>query len=171
MNPWLVGVLGFVLGLAVGAGVMALRRRSSETEQRFRRLRREFDQYQSDVALHFSQAAEALTRLRSGFDQLYQEIQGSAGNLVGEESWQRRLRQLEPNGPGAAEERRGASGPPVAEGEVRGARAPGRVGTDGPEEASGPEADERVPGGDQPDEDGDGGHPERNAGAEVPRQG
>jgi len=122
---WLWAVIGFVAGVVVGVAATALRRRGSESEQRFRRLRREFDQYQGDVAHHFSQTAEALTRLRGGFEQLYQEVEGSAGHLVGEESWQRRLRQLEPNGsltpptsvpahdPGTDEGVAGAARPPV----------------------------------------------------------
>ena len=90
---WLAG--SFVAGVLVGIGITALLKRGSETEQRIRRLRREYDQYQAEVARHFTQTGELLSRLRGAFEQLYGEVEDRAADLVGEEALQRRLRDLE----------------------------------------------------------------------------
>ncbi len=98
---WLAGT--FVAGILVGIGITALLKRGSGTEQRIRRLRREYDQYQAEVARHFTQTGELLSRLRGAFEQLYGEVEDRATDLVGEEALQRRLRDLErtpvPEGP------------------------------------------------------------------------
>ncbi len=85
----------FVLGLLVGGGAMLLARRGGDAEARLRRLRREFDSYQREVADHYAHTAELLTRLRGGFSQLYEHVETGAESLVSEEALQRRLRQLE----------------------------------------------------------------------------
>ncbi len=90
---WLAG--SFVVGVLVGSGITALLKRGSGTEQRIRRLRREYDQYQAEVARHFTQTGELLSRLRGAFEQLYGEVEDRAADLVGEEALQRRLRDLE----------------------------------------------------------------------------
>jgi len=90
---WLAG--SFVAGILVGSGITALLRRGSDTEQRIRRLRREYDQYQAEVARHFTQTGELLSRLRGAFEQLYGEVEDRAADLVGEEALQQRLRDLE----------------------------------------------------------------------------
>ena len=107
---WLAG--SFVAGVLVGIGITALLKRGSETEQRIRRLRREYDQYQAEVARHFTQTGELLSRLRGAFEQLYGEVEDRAANLVGEEALQRRLRDLErpPERPTPIPERPDASG-------------------------------------------------------------
>ena len=90
---WLAG--SFVAGILIGSGVTALLKRGSGTEQRIRRLRREYDQYQAEVERHFTQTGELLSRLRGAFEQLYGEVEDRAKDLVGEEAVQRRLRDLE----------------------------------------------------------------------------
>lgn len=90
---WLAGA--FVAGILVGIGITTLLKRGSGTEQRIRRLRREYDQYQAEVARHFTQTGELLSRLRGAFEQLYGEVEDRATELVGEEALQRRLRDLE----------------------------------------------------------------------------
>jgi uncharacterized membrane-anchored protein YhcB (DUF1043 family) len=95
MNVWLWPAVSFVAGALAGVGITALLRRGSEPEQRLRRLRREYDQYQAEVARHFTQTGELLSRLRGAFEQLYDEVEDRAVDLVGEEAVQRRLRDLE----------------------------------------------------------------------------
>ncbi len=95
MNVWLWVAAAFVAGVLVGAGITALLRRTGEPEQRLRRLRREYDLYQAEVARHFTQTGELLSRLRGAFEQLYGEVEDRAEDLVGEDALQRRLRELE----------------------------------------------------------------------------
>lgn len=104
VGVWLAG--SFVAGILVGSAITALLRRGSGTEQRIRRLRREYDQYQAEVARHFAQTGELLSRLRGAFEQLYGEVEDRATDLVGEEALQRRLRDLEgaPERPGPVPE-------------------------------------------------------------------
>jgi len=123
---WLAG--SFVAGILVGSAITALLRRGSGTEQRIRRLRREYDQYQAEVARHFTQTGELLSRLRGAFEQLYGEVEDRAADLVGEEALQRRLRDLEraPEHPTPVPENSGAANagsrevdPTVADGDPR----------------------------------------------------
>ncbi len=95
MNVWLWLAVSFIAGALAGVGITALLRRGSDSEQRLRRLRREYDQYQAEVARHFTQTGELLSRLRGAFEQLYGEVEDRAVDLVGEEAVQRRLRDLE----------------------------------------------------------------------------
>jgi len=95
MSVWLWAVVAFVVGGLVGVGGTVLFRRGSDIEARMRRLRREHEQYQAEVARHFSQTGELLSRLRTTFDQLYGEVQERATSLVGEEALQRRLGYLD----------------------------------------------------------------------------
>ena len=88
-------LVSFVVGGLVGAVITALVRRGSGSDQRVRRLQREYEQYQAEVARHFSQTGELLSRLRGAFEQLYGEVEDRAGELVGEEAMQQRLRDLE----------------------------------------------------------------------------
>lgn len=95
VSLWIWIAVSLVIGALCGAAGMALARRRNDAEQRLRRLRREFDQYQGEVGNHFSQMAEVLTRLRNDFSQLYNHTERAAAGLVGEEALQRRLRELE----------------------------------------------------------------------------
>ena len=101
MNVWLWVIAAFVAGGLIGAAITAALRRISEPEQRLRRLRREYDLYQAEVARHFTQTGELLSRLRGAFEQLYAEVEDRAEDLVGEDALQRRLRELEAE-PGTA---------------------------------------------------------------------
>lgn len=119
MSPWLWVVVAFLAGGLVGAGITALLKRGSDVEQRMRRLRREYEQYQAEVARHFSQTGELLSRLRTAFDQLYNEVEDRATALVAEEALQRRLDYLDnsthPSGGSVAE----PAGPPRRLGDDR----------------------------------------------------
>jgi len=86
---------GFLAGALVGGGIIILLRRGRDAEQRIRRLQRDYDLYQADVARHFTQTGELLSRLRGAFEQLYGEVEDRATELVGEDALQRRLRDLE----------------------------------------------------------------------------
>lgn len=87
--------VSFVAGAAVGVLITVLARRGAGSDERERRLRREYEQYQGEVARHFSQTGELLSRLRGAFEQLYGEVEDRAAELVGEDALQRRLRDLE----------------------------------------------------------------------------
>ena len=93
MWMWIAGAL--LVGVLIGVVGTVIVRRGNDAEQRLRRLRRDFDQYQGEVGSHFSQTAEVLTRLRNDFSQLYHHTERGAAALVGEEALQRRLRELE----------------------------------------------------------------------------
>lgn len=95
MSVWLWVVVAFVAGALMSAGIGAALRRGSDAERRLHRLRREYEQYQAEVARHFSQTGEFLSRLRTAFDQLYNEVEDRANSLVAEESMQRRLDYLD----------------------------------------------------------------------------
>ena len=95
MSVWLWVIVAFLAGGLVGAGITTLLKRGSDVEQRMRRLRREYEQYQAEVARHFSQTGDLLSRLRTGFDQLYNEVEERATALVAEEALQRRLNYLD----------------------------------------------------------------------------
>lgn len=90
---WAAG--SFLVGALAGGGIIILLRRGRDAEQRIRRLQREYDLYQADVARHFTQTGELLSRLRGAFEQLYGEVEDRATELVGEDALQRRLRDLE----------------------------------------------------------------------------
>lgn len=128
METWVWTVGGFLAGALVGGGVVTLLRRGRDVEQRMRRLQREYDLYQADVARHFTQTGELLSRLRGAFEQLYGEVEDRATDLVGEEALQRRLRGVEDAHPHA----RPAAGPPTV-----GDDRSGAPGFGGPSEANG----------------------------------
>lgn len=119
MSVWLWVVVAFVAGLVVGAGVTALLRRGSDVERRMRRMRREYEQYQGEVARHFAQTGELLSRLRTAFDQLYSEVEERATALVAEEAMQRRLDYLDNGGRAAARRDHDASSPAPGPGDDR----------------------------------------------------
>ncbi len=119
MELWLWTAGGFLAGALIGGGVVTLLRRGRDVEQRMRRLQREYDLYQADVARHFTQTGELLSRLRGAFEQLYGEVEDRATELVGEEALQRRLRGVEgahphpgtsPHPPTVGDDRSGAPG-------------------------------------------------------------
>lgn len=108
MQSWAWLAVAFLLGGGAGATVTALLRRGNDVEGRMRRMRREYEQYQAEVARHFSRTGEQLTRLRMAFDQLYAEVEERAAELVAEDALQRRLDYLDAPGNEAAENVRGS---------------------------------------------------------------
>lgn len=95
MTLWAWILIAFVAGALVGAGAMRFLDRKRPSEQRLRRLLRVLDRFQGDVAHHFQESGELITRLRADVEQLYLHLERGAGNLTTEEAVQRRLRELE----------------------------------------------------------------------------
>lgn len=69
--------------------------RQRPQEQRIRRLHHVLDRLQGDVAHHFQESGDLITRLRSDVEQLYTHLQRGAASLTAEDAVQRRLRELE----------------------------------------------------------------------------
>lgn len=90
--------MSFVVGAVVGAGVMWWLARQRPQEIRIRRMHGVLDRFQGDVAHHFQESGELITRLRSDVESLYSHLQSGAANLTAEDAVQRRLRELEQDG-------------------------------------------------------------------------
>lgn len=117
MTLWAWVLIAFLAGALVGAGVVwwFARRRPREVE--LRRLRTVLDRYHGDVAHHFQEAGDLITRLRGDIEQLYAHLERGAAHLTTEEAVQRRLREMGPGDEAARE---------LGHGEADGPTTPGR---------------------------------------------
>ncbi|NLG08660.1 MAG: DUF1043 family protein [Deinococcales bacterium] len=95
MTLWAWLSIAFVAGALLGAGVVWWLGRRRPNEVRLRRMQAALDRFQGEVAHHFQESAELITRLRNDVEQLYQHLEQGAAALTTEEAVQRRLRQLE----------------------------------------------------------------------------
>lgn len=95
MTLWAWVLLSFVVGALVGAGVVWWLARQRPQEVRLRRMHDVLDRFQGDVAHHFQESGELITRLRSDVESLYSHLERGAANLTAEDAVQRRLRDLE----------------------------------------------------------------------------
>ncbi len=95
MTLWAWLSLSFIVGAAVGAGVVWWLARQRPHEVRLRRMHGVLDRFQGDVAHHFQESGELITRLRSDVESLYSHLEKGAANLTAEDAVQRRLRELE----------------------------------------------------------------------------
>ncbi|SRR5690554_4126310 len=98
MTLWAWVLVSFLVGCAAGAGVVWWLARQRPQEVRIRRLHGVLDRLQSEVAHHFQESGELITRLRSDVEQLYAHLEEGAANLTAEDAVQKRLRQLEQDG-------------------------------------------------------------------------
>ena len=95
MTLWAWVLIAFAAGLLVGAAVTWWLVSRRPSEQRLQRMRRVLDHFQGDVAQHFQESGELITRLRSDVAQLYEHLESGAAMLTTEEAVQRRLRLLD----------------------------------------------------------------------------
>jgi len=98
VTVWAWVLVAFVVGVLVGGGVMWWLARQRPQEVRLRRMHGVLDRFQGDVAHHFQESGELITRLRSDVELLYAHLQRGAANLTAEDAVQRRLRELEQDG-------------------------------------------------------------------------
>lgn len=95
MTYWAWLLVGFGAGALVGAGVVWWLARQRPNEVRIRRMQSVLDRFQGDVAQHFQESGQLITRLRSDVESLYSHLERGAANLTTEEAVQRKLRELE----------------------------------------------------------------------------
>ena len=96
MNPWLLTVAGFLVGLAVGAALVFAWSRRGRNEPTARRLRREYDNYRQEVSTHFAETAELVNRLTTSYQAVYDHLERGAARLIGPESSPRALADANP---------------------------------------------------------------------------
>lgn len=102
MTLWAWLLIAFAAGLLLGVAATWWLVSRRPSEQRLQRLRRVLDRFQGDVAQHFQESGELITRLRSDAAQLYEHLERGAAKLTTEEAVQRRLRMLEEEYPEGA---------------------------------------------------------------------
>ncbi len=95
MSVWLWAVIAFLAGTGAGWGLSAYLRGRQPSEQRLRRLQGVLDRFQGEVAQHFQESGELITRLRADVESLYHHLESGAARLTTEDATQARLRQLE----------------------------------------------------------------------------
>lgn len=98
MTLWAWILVSFVVGALVGAALVWWLARQRPQEVRIRRMHDVLDKFQGDVAHHFQESGELITRLRSDVELLYAHLESGAANLTTEDAVQRRLRELEQDG-------------------------------------------------------------------------
>lgn len=95
MSVWAWTGMAFVAGGVLGWVLAAASRRRNPSEQRLRQLQDVLDRFQGEVAQHFQEAGELITRLRADVELLYGHLERGAAQLTAEDAVQRRLRELE----------------------------------------------------------------------------
>jgi uncharacterized membrane-anchored protein YhcB (DUF1043 family) len=95
MSVWVWVAIAFVLGAVAGWLLANASRRRDPSEQRLRQMRIVLDRLQGEVAQHFQESGELITRLRSDVESLYLHLERGAAKLTTEEAVQTRLRELE----------------------------------------------------------------------------
>ncbi len=95
MSVWLWAAVAFLVGAGAGWGLSAYLRGRQPSEQRLRRLQGVLDRFQGEVAQHFQESGELITRLRTDVESLYHHLESGAARLTTEDAAQARLRQLE----------------------------------------------------------------------------
>lgn len=87
MSPWLLAVIAFAAGLAIGAGVVwYLSHRGREGGENARRLRHELDRYRQEVGEHFGETAELVHSLDRSYRSVYEHLEKGAARLVGRDA-------------------------------------------------------------------------------------
>lgn len=95
MSLWVFVVVAFLVGVAAGWLTSWSLRRRDPSEQRLQRMQTVLDRFQGDVAQHFQESGELITRLRSDVEALYHHLERGAGKLTAEDAVQSRLRELD----------------------------------------------------------------------------
>lgn len=95
MSPWVWVVAAFALGGVAGWLLATASRRRDPSEQRLRKMQTTLDRFQGEVAQHFQESGELITRLRTDVESLYHHLERGAASLTTEDAVQSRLRELE----------------------------------------------------------------------------
>lgn len=95
MSVWVWVAIAFVVGAAAGWAVANASRRRNPSEQRLRRLQDLLDRFQGEVAQHFQESGELITRLRADVESLYRHLESGAARLTTEDAVQKRIQELE----------------------------------------------------------------------------
>ena len=95
MTLWAWVLIAFVVGAVLGAGTMWWLARQRPQEVQLRRMRDVLDRFQGEVAYHFQESGELITRLRSDVELLYAHLQRGAAKITAEDAVQKRLWELE----------------------------------------------------------------------------
>jgi len=81
LNPWLIGTLALLLGMALGAGVLALVSRRASGGKSLNALREEFDEYRDDVNEHFDRTSELFREMTEKYRDVYNHLAAGAQSL------------------------------------------------------------------------------------------
>ncbi|HET9026575.1 MAG TPA: DUF1043 family protein [Trueperaceae bacterium] len=95
MSVWVWVAIAFVVGAVAGWLLANASHRRDPSEQRLRQMRSVLDRLQGEVAQHFQEAGELITRLRSDVESLYVHLERGAAKLTTEDAVQTRLKELE----------------------------------------------------------------------------
>ncbi len=95
MSVWLWAGVAFLVGVGAGWGLSIYLRGRQPSEQRLRQLQAVLDRFQGEVAQHFQESGQLITRLRADVESLYHHLEDGAARLTTEDAAQARLRQLE----------------------------------------------------------------------------
>jgi uncharacterized membrane-anchored protein YhcB (DUF1043 family) len=85
-------IVALLIGLLIGAGIafLVMRRRYGDRESVVQ-LRNEFDQYRNKVTEHFVETADLMNTLTRNYKNVYDHLEDSAYELVGEDTLRKRL--------------------------------------------------------------------------------
>ncbi len=101
VNVWVWVVIAALVGVVVGWFLANALRRRNPSEQRLGQMQLVLDRFQGEVAQHFQESGELITRLRADVESLYRHLEDGASKLTTEDAVQARLRQLEELPPSA----------------------------------------------------------------------
>lgn len=95
-NSWFFLIIAFVAGSLIGFFVGSFRRRPApEDPAEVERLRQELQQYREEVSDHFVKTADLVNNLTHSYRAVYEHLEGGAYQLVGEETLQKRLANVD----------------------------------------------------------------------------
>jgi uncharacterized membrane-anchored protein YhcB (DUF1043 family) len=95
-GSWLFILIAFVIGALIGFFVGSFRRTPArENPAETERLRQEFQQYREEVSDHFVKTADLVNNLTHSYRAVYEHLEGGAYQLVGEETLQKRLANVD----------------------------------------------------------------------------
>lgn len=93
---WLFVIIAFVIGALIGFFAGSFRRTPArENPAETERLRQEFQQYREEVSDHFIKTADLVNNLTHSYRAVYEHLEGGAYQLVGEETLQKRLANVD----------------------------------------------------------------------------
>jgi len=98
---WLIGVLGFLLGILLGSIItyllVARNRKTHELQLELNQLTERFTEYRDQVTQHFMRTSELVQAMTRSYRDVYEHLASGAQNLCGDadEKWQLDHRQTD----------------------------------------------------------------------------